>query len=203
MFFVRRTYCHTSPAARRHATINVPPLLDVLVFLFVQTNGYVDFCTNTDNPSPLQQERHRKKKLTSGFSSVPSKTKPDGSIVYGFERMHLYGMIGILITAGLTQKSRLSEHWGTGPHDDYPLVRSCMPRDLFMLFYSRFFHMAPTITPLHKDDPDYDSKHHCRYLHAVVFLASRGCCCCCCCCCSAESSILSPRVPTCSCIALR
>ena len=43
-----------------------------------------------------------------------------------------------------------------------------MPRDLFMLFYSRFFHMAPTTTPLSKDDPDNDSKHHCRYARDVV-----------------------------------
>lgn len=114
------------------------------------------------DPSPLQQPRHRKKKLKKGFSWVPSKEKPDGSVVYGFKRMHLFGMIGILITAGLTQKRRLGDHWGIGFHDDYIHVRSCMPRDLFMLFYSRFFHMAPTTTPLSKDDPDYDSKHHCR-----------------------------------------
>ena len=58
--------------------------------------------------------------------------------MYGFERMHLLGVIGILITAGLTQKRRLSDHWGTGFHDDYILVRSCMPRDLFMLLYFSF-----------------------------------------------------------------
>ena len=116
----------------------------------------------------MQQPRHRKKKVTRGFSSVPSKEKPDGTKVYGFERMHLFGMIGILITAGLTQKRRLADHWGTGLHDDHILVRSCIPRDLFMLLYSRFFHMAPTMTPLSKDDPDYDSKHHCRYARDVV-----------------------------------
>ena len=99
---------------------------------------------------------------------MPSKEQPDGTKVYGFERMHLFGMIVILITAGLTQKRRLADHWGKGFHDDYILVRSSMPRDLFMLFYSRFFHMAPTTTPLSKDDPDYDSKHHCRYARDVV-----------------------------------
>ena len=122
-----------------------------------QTNNYVAFCTETENPSPLQQPRHRK--VTRGFSSVPSKEKPDGTKVYGFERMHLFGMIGILITAGLTQKRRLADHWGTEVHDDYILVWSCMPPDLFMLFYSRFFHMAPTTTPLSKDDPDLSLIH--------------------------------------------
>ena len=73
---------------------------------------------------------------------MPSKEKPDGTKVYGFERMHLFGMIGILMTAGLTQKRRLADHWGTGFHDDYILVRSCMPRDLFMLFYSRVFYLS-------------------------------------------------------------
>ena len=92
-----------------------------------QTNNYVAFCTETENPSPLHQPRHRKKKVTRGFSSVPSKEKPDGTKVYGFERMHLLGVIGILITAGLTQKRRLSDHWGTGFHDDYILVRSVCP----------------------------------------------------------------------------
>ena len=28
--------------------------------------------------------------------------------------------------------------------------------------------MAPTTTPLSKDDPDYDSKRHCRYARDVV-----------------------------------
>lgn len=82
--------------------------------------------------------------------------------MYAFERKHLYGVMGILITAGLTQKRRLSDHWGTEPYDDYKLVRACMTRDVFMLFYSRFFHMAPTIGKLDKDHPDYDSKHHIR-----------------------------------------
>ena len=61
-------------------------------------------------------------------------------------------------------KRRLSDHWGTGAHDNYPLVRACMPRDLFVLFYSRFFHMAPTIGKLNKDDPDHDTKHNIRYI---------------------------------------
>ena len=83
-------------------------------------------------------------------------------------------MIGILITAGLTQKRRLGDHWGTGFHDDYILVRSCIPRDLSMLFYSRFFHMAPTTTPLSNDDPNYDSKHHCRYARDVLCVVALG-----------------------------
>lgn len=113
----------------------------MLAGLFFQTNNHVNFCTNTENPSELQQERHRKKKLKKGLSTVPSTEKPDGTVVYGFERMHLYGVIGILITADLTQKRRLADHWGTTAHDDYPLVRLCMPHDLFMLFYARFDHV--------------------------------------------------------------
>lgn len=37
-----------------------------------------------------------------------------------------------------------------------------MARDQFVLFYSRFLHLAPTIGKVSKDDPDFDSKHHVR-----------------------------------------
>ncbi|CAB1112373.1 unnamed protein product [Ectocarpus sp. CCAP 1310/34] len=54
----------------------------------------------------------------------------DGSREYAFERKHLYSVMGILITAGLTKKPRIIDHWAVGAHDNYPLVRACMPRDL-------------------------------------------------------------------------
>ncbi|CAN0578052.1 unnamed protein product [Ectocarpus sp. 12 AP-2014] len=38
-----------------------------------------------------------------------------------------------------------------------------MPRDLFVLFYGRFFHLAPATGKLDKADPQYDCKHHIRY----------------------------------------
>ncbi|CAB1105275.1 unnamed protein product [Ectocarpus sp. CCAP 1310/34] len=87
----------------------------------------------------------------------------NGSREYAFERKHLYGVMGILITAGLTRKPRIIDHWGVGAHDNYPLARACMPRDLFIMFYDRFFHLAPPTGKLKKDDPQYDSKHHIRY----------------------------------------
>ncbi|CAB1098217.1 unnamed protein product [Ectocarpus sp. CCAP 1310/34] len=127
-----------------------------------RTNKYVNLCAEETNPSPLQQPRHRKKKTRTGLSYVSSEDRPDGSKVYGFHRKHLYGVMGILISAGITQKRRLTDHWGVGDHANYPLVRKCMPRDLFTLFYCRFFHMAPVIEALSKTHPEYDSKHHIR-----------------------------------------
>ena len=72
-------------------------------------------------------------------------------------------VMGILITAGITQKRRITDHWGVEAHHNYPLVRACMPRDLFVLFYGRFFHLAPATGKLNKDDPKYDCKHHIKY----------------------------------------
>ncbi|CAB1114376.1 unnamed protein product [Ectocarpus sp. CCAP 1310/34] len=83
-------------------------------------------------------------------------------------RKHLNGVMGILISAGITQKRRLTDHLGVGDHDNYPLVRKCMPRDLFTLFYCRYFHMAPVIEALSKKHPEYDSKHHIRALEDAL-----------------------------------
>ncbi|CAB1112099.1 unnamed protein product [Ectocarpus sp. CCAP 1310/34] len=77
-----------------------------------------------------QEDRHRKKKVVRGFQEVPSKKMANGSRENAFERKHLYGVMGILITAGLTKKPRIIDHWAVGAHDNYPLVRACMPRDL-------------------------------------------------------------------------
>lgn len=108
-----------------------------------QTNKYADFCAETADLSSLQEDRCRAKKWKKGFANVPSKESSDGKKVADFQRRHLYGVIGILITSGLTQLPRITHRWGTAPDLDFVWVRECMPRDLFLLFYSRFFHMAP------------------------------------------------------------
>lgn len=85
-----------------------------------------------------------------------------------FERKHIYGMLGITITMGLTKKTRMRKHWSRSLHDDYPLVRACMPRDLFELLYCRFIHCSDGNAPprlLDEDNtpnPDFDSKWHIR-----------------------------------------
>lgn len=110
--------------------------------------------------------------MRSGKSEVPWITNANGSRVRGFERKHLHGVLDILIAAGLVQRRRITDHWGTGEFDDSPVIRACMPRDLFLLFYSRFFHLAPTIGHVSKDNPEYDSKHHIRYVDLTSL--SRG-----------------------------
>ncbi|CAB1117574.1 unnamed protein product [Ectocarpus sp. CCAP 1310/34] len=89
------------------------------------------------------KEMKRNKEVVREFQEIPSKEMADGSREYAFERKHLYGVMGILITTGLTKKPRIIDHWGVEAHDNYPLFRACMPRDLFILFYGRFFHLAP------------------------------------------------------------
>ncbi|CAB1097497.1 unnamed protein product [Ectocarpus sp. CCAP 1310/34] len=107
----------------------------------------VNFCADeSDPPLEHQEPRHRAKKVTRGFQTVPYRDLADGSREYAFEHKHLYGVMGILITAGITQNRRITDHWGMELHDNYPLVRACMPRDLFVLFYGRFFHLAPATT---------------------------------------------------------
>ncbi|CAN0417718.1 unnamed protein product [Pylaiella littoralis] len=54
-----------------------------------------------------------------------------------------------------------------------------MPRDLFLLFYSRFFHMAAPTGKVDKKDSEYDAKHHVRKFeealsHAWSKLADPG-----------------------------
>lgn len=56
----------------------------------------------------------------------------------------LYGALGILLTMGFTRLPRMKDHWSTKPFFDFLLVRQCMPRDLFMLIYCRFLHLAPS-----------------------------------------------------------
>ncbi|CAN0423419.1 unnamed protein product, partial [Pylaiella littoralis] len=135
------------------------------------TNSYANFCAETTNPSPLQEVRHKKKKWMKGFQWIPTTENKDKKNVADFQRHHLYGVIGILVTGGLTQKRRFTNHWGVSPDHDYSRVRECMPRDLFLLFYSRFFHIAPPTGKVDKKDPNYDSKHHIRKFEEALNLA--------------------------------
>lgn len=141
------------------------------------------FCQT--NSAPPQEEWHRSKKPRSGSEEGAPSTEenPDdsgisvfkrehlrGSEVCVFERNHLYGFMGIFITAGLTRKRLLSDHWALGPMHNYPLVRKCMPHDLFMLFYSRFFQTPPpTALELPEHHPDFDDpKNHIRYMSSTA-----------------------------------
>lgn len=128
----------------------------------VQVNGYADFCTEKDDPHDAQTDRHRAKTASKGHASVPVATSADGTETAAFERKHALGVVGIVMTFGLTQTRRMVDHWGTSEWDNFALVRKCMPRDFFLLFYSRFLHFA-SATPVSKDDEGYDSKHHIRY----------------------------------------
>lgn len=141
--------------ARSSAT--PPPHFTPPIFV-VQVTEYIDFCTT---PSDRRQARHREKKTTKGHSEV-TKIEVDGIQVDGFDRNHVYGLLGILLIMGITQKRRMAHHWGVSAYDNYPMIRSCMPRDLLFLFYSRFFHMA-SAAPVDKQHPNYDAKHHIRY----------------------------------------
>lgn len=98
------------------------------------------------------------KKRTLGHIELPDPA---------FEEKHIYGMIGICITMGLTKKTRMRKHWSRALCDDYPLVRKCMQREGFELLYCRFLHCsdgsAPKrVLPDGKDNPAFDSKHHIR-----------------------------------------
>lgn len=70
----------------------------------------------------------------------------------------MLGVIGIVITMGLVKLPEFSNHWCTGAFHDFTLVRQCMPRELFFLIYSRFFHMAPAGQPA-RDEEGFDSLH--------------------------------------------
>ena len=132
----------------------------------LQSNDYVAFCTEVDNPHPQQQQRHRDKKVFKGHAEIPEVVLDDGTTARRFGAKHVYGMLDVLITMGITQKRRMANHWGTTAHDDYPLVRNCMSRDLFFLLYSRFLHVAPAVS-VKRGDPAFDSKHHIRYISSA------------------------------------
>lgn len=164
---------HPPPPSRACAFNSFVAIAVCLCFFLslVQTNKYADFFAETNNPSPLQEQRHKDKKWKKGWHTVPAEKK-DGKLVAAFTRQHLYGVMGIVMTSGLTQLRRQTDQWGTSPDLDFVWVRQCMPRDFFLLFYSRFFHMAPPIGEVDKNDPSDDAKHHCRYSGCSPFLSS-------------------------------
>ena len=99
----------------------------------------------------------RRETAKSDHQEVPWKTPRGGTEVTRFERKHLYGVLGICITTGITRKQRLADHWGLGPFDNYLLIRACMPYDLFMLFYesSTFLQVDPAINRIDRNHPAF------------------------------------------------
>ncbi|CAM9841615.1 unnamed protein product [Pylaiella littoralis] len=59
-----------------------------------ETNKYADFCAETANPSPLQEERHRDKKWRKGWQELPAEKNADGKLVAASTRQHLHGVMG-------------------------------------------------------------------------------------------------------------
>ena len=129
-------------------------------FALTQTNGYVDLCTT----EPLEGE------VDPRAPHQASKSGTLGGITLenpAFEDKHIYGMLGIMITMGLTKKDTMRKHWSLSVHDNYPLVRECMQRDMFELLYSRFVHCSDGNArkrelPNGEPNPEYDSKWHIR-----------------------------------------
>lgn len=103
-----------------------------------------------------------------------SRRQTDGKKVQGFERKHLYGALGILMVAGINRKRRIRDHWDTGPLDDCPMVRKCMPRDVFLGFYPRLFRMPAATRHVNKDHPEYESKRHTRCVRGRCEVVGEG-----------------------------
>lgn len=114
-------YC-TMMSVIKHRRINLY-VIRVLALLVFQATG---FCPTDEGPND--------KSLTKRDAEVPEITADAGNKAEGFATSHVYGMLGILMAMGITHKRRMRTHSGTSGHDSHPLVRSCMPRDLFLLF---------------------------------------------------------------------
>ncbi|CAB1116417.1 unnamed protein product [Ectocarpus sp. CCAP 1310/34] len=50
------------------------------------------------------------------------------------------------------QLAELQDHWSYHSFHDCKLVRACLPRDMFLLTYGRFFHMASSAAPKRLQD---------------------------------------------------
>lgn len=68
----------------------------------------------------------------------------------------MYAVIGIVLTLGLVRLPEMIDHWDKDVFHDFLLVRNSMSRDMFLLIYSRFFHMAPAPSPKRHRDGSYD-----------------------------------------------
>jgi len=160
------TRLHRNPPALFSVCLSWPPLPSPANL--PQTNAYVKYCTTV--PPPGEEDKRKphqiKKSATLGRTTLGERS--EGSKNYGmFEERHIHGMIGISITMGLTRKVRMRKHWSRSIHDNYLLVRQCMPRDEFELLYCRFLHCsnpnAPErLLPDGEENPHYDSKWHIR-----------------------------------------
>lgn len=95
---------------------------------------------------------------------MPEVVLRDGTTATRFEMEHVYGALGIIIAMNLTRARRLTDHWELSAHDSYPLVRRCMPSDLFLLFHSRFFRLV-FAAPINEQHPEYKSNQRIRYIH--------------------------------------
>lgn len=114
----------------------------------------------SNNFRPLPPRRSRQRIEQNSDPAVEGQGNP-------FEKEHIYGMVGVMITMGLTRKSRMRKHWSLSIRDNYPLVRQCMQRDLFELLYCRFLHCSdgsapPRYLETGEENPDFDSKWHIR-----------------------------------------
>ncbi|CAB1119648.1 unnamed protein product [Ectocarpus sp. CCAP 1310/34] len=129
----------------------------VILLLVRKTNEYFNFCRSTKNPKG-QEQRHRDQKARKGKSSWPKK---------GITKSMMQGVISIILTIGLVQLPAMHDHWSCHSFHDYKLVRACLPRDMFLLIYGRFFHMASSGAPERLQggttEPGWDSLHHIRY----------------------------------------
>ncbi|CAN0032695.1 unnamed protein product [Pylaiella littoralis] len=148
------------------------PLM-VVNFLVKETNDYQTFC---DAPPPegkedKREERHKKKKSTLGHASWPKE---------GITLGTMYAVIGIVLTLGLVRLPEMIDHWDKDVFHDFLLVRNSMSRDMFLLIYSRFFHMAPAPSPKrHRDgsyDEGWDALWHIRTFETMLNQAWSGAC---------------------------
>lgn len=117
----------------------------IYVNTHMQTNDYQRFCTTTPPRAEddRREERHKKK-----TSSLGRATWPEDGITLAM----MYGVLGIVLTLGLVKLPK----WDLSPYHDFGLVRDCMQRDMFLLIYSRFFHMAPAPSPKRYKDGSHD-----------------------------------------------
>ncbi|CAM9919709.1 unnamed protein product [Pylaiella littoralis] len=121
----------------------------VVALLVKETNDYFTFCTTTPtrNEDDKREDRHKAKEPTNGRASWP-----EGGITANM----MYTVIGIVLTLGLVRLPEIANHWDVSDYHDFKLVRQSMTRDMFLLIYSRFFHMAPAPSPKRHPDGSYD-----------------------------------------------
>lgn len=156
---------------RRRSFVFVPA--STFFVHFAQTNAYVKHCTTEPQPGEEDTRRPHQVKKSRTLGQITLDDPEIEGQGQPFLEQHIHGLVGILITMGLTKKSRMRKHWSTSEHDNYPLVRRCMQRDLFELLYCRFIHCSdpnapPRLLPDGEDNPAYDSKWHIRCVNFTM-----------------------------------